>query len=458
MMPVSTDFDLAVWTRPGGSFTITYPLSLLHEIDFLVNEGYRSIPYGGIEVGGLLFGHLDPTSARFEAFRVIPCEHASGPSFVLSEHDISALAQQLETSSSDPDLQGLEAIGWFISHTRKGLQLNDHESVLFDRFFHKPGMITLLVKPEKFKPTRFSFLVRGVAGEVERDGTEHAIILPLSARPGQAPEAPVASIPAPRQTPTQLAPASEQAREQPNDEIAIPATEVQSSASDTPLIETPPETKPQPLPEAKAEKPPEPQPQTPPEPKPEKPAEPVTSLMPLPRKDASPPGGFPGLSPEALQLSHSFETRLAHDHITRRMREQSARSNARLITVLFLAAALGCAVGYWGYLQLPSPNIPLRVRSQATGLIVSWPPEQTRDAVYAAIRIDDSEPRQLPPEDKLAGQTQISATGNNVKIELIAQHWMQDSRGIVRYVRASPPPEPESKPSRPDFSRRGRRR
>ncbi|MBV9764919.1 MAG: hypothetical protein JOZ48_08740, partial [Acidobacteriaceae bacterium] len=272
MMPVSTDFDLAVWTRPGGSFTITYPLSLLHEIDFLVNEGYRSIPYGGIEVGGLLFGHLDPTSARFEAFRVIPCEHASGPSFVLSEHDISALAQQLETSSSDPDLQGLEAIGWFISHTRKGLQLNDHESVLFDRFFQKPGMITLLVKPEKFKPTRFSFLVRGVNGEVERDGAEHAIILPLTARAGQATEVPFASIPASRQTPApaseitsppehleqpapeqevpaehpvpptseQLAPAPEQAREQPNDEIAIPATEVQSSASDTPLIETPP--------------------------------------------------------------------------------------------------------------------------------------------------------------------------------------------------------------------------
>ena len=33
--------------------------SLFHEIDFVVNEGYRKIPHGGIEEGGLLFGAID---------------------------------------------------------------------------------------------------------------------------------------------------------------------------------------------------------------------------------------------------------------------------------------------------------------------------------------------------------------------------------------------------------------
>ena len=48
-----------LWTAPGASTTVTYSLPLFHEIDFVVNEGYRKISHGGVEVGGLLFGAVE---------------------------------------------------------------------------------------------------------------------------------------------------------------------------------------------------------------------------------------------------------------------------------------------------------------------------------------------------------------------------------------------------------------
>ncbi len=54
------DVEYAFWTSPGTTFTVTYPLGLFHEIDFQVNEGYRRIPHGGVETGGLLFGRSEP--------------------------------------------------------------------------------------------------------------------------------------------------------------------------------------------------------------------------------------------------------------------------------------------------------------------------------------------------------------------------------------------------------------
>src|SRR5436190_23628963 len=98
----------ATWTQPGAPFTVSYSLPLLHEIDFVVNEGYRRIPHGGIELGGVLFGRVDVSTVRLDAFRNIECEHASGPSFTLSERDVALLRQQLANAASDPALEGLQ--------------------------------------------------------------------------------------------------------------------------------------------------------------------------------------------------------------------------------------------------------------------------------------------------------------------------------------------------------------
>jgi hypothetical protein len=122
--------EYAFWAIPGAAATVTYSLPLFHEIDFAVNEGYRKIPHGGIEEGGLLFGVIDEKGVRVEAFRPIACEHASGPSFLLSDRDLEVLHSQIENAASDPELVGLHVVGLFLAHTRSPLTLTDREADL----------------------------------------------------------------------------------------------------------------------------------------------------------------------------------------------------------------------------------------------------------------------------------------------------------------------------------------
>jgi hypothetical protein len=109
------------------------------------------------------------------------------------------------------------------------------------------------------------------------------------------------------------------------------------------------------------------------------------------------------------------------------------------IAVLLLAALLGCVAGYWAYLQLPSPVIPVSVREQSGQIIVEWPANQTDNVDYAALQVNDGQSITLSPEQKSAGRAAISAPSGDLKIDLIAKHWLRDSRGIVRYLRTPKP-------------------
>jgi hypothetical protein len=91
-------------------------------------------------------------------------------------------------------------------------------------------------------------------------------------------------------------------------------------------------------------------------------------------------------------------------------------------------------VGWLASLQIPSPIIPLTVKNEGPNLVVSWPAEQTRNAVYAAVRLDDGTPEMLTTEEKNAGRVKIEASTER-KVELIARNWIHDSRGIVHYVK-----------------------
>lgn len=416
MTTADPDVEYAFWTSPGTAFTVTYPLGLFHEIDFQVNEGYRRIPHGGVETGGLLFGRSEPGSARIEAFRNIECEHASGPSFVLSERDLTRLKEQISASASEPELHGLSVLGWFIGHTRSPLKMNDGECALFDELFPGTGKITLLIKPERFQPTRFGFLVRGPDGQSEKDASQRAIILPLPGRAGKSSEGPIASIPAPVNTP----PATPQTK--PPQAPAMAAEPMVQRGLPTPS--EPPARMalaPQPV-QARAR-------------------ERAETTEVVPAASLSPSPNLPDIGgpyPESAASQELIEFRPSHQQ-TRKLDREGTPSSLRLLLVLLLAAALGCAVGYWAYSQLPSATIALNVHAEPSTLLISWPAEQTRNAVYAALRVDDGQSVALSPEEKASGEAEITLTSDNVKVELIAQHWMRDSRGIVRYVKPLPP-------------------
>lgn len=415
-MPDAPDAGYAFWTHPEGRFRIEYSLAAFHEIDFSVGEAYRSIPHGGMETGGLLFGTRTGDAIRIEAFRAIQCEHASGPSFVLSDRDLQALGEQIASAKSDPDLGGpercMEPLGWFIAHTRSDLAVSDRELQWFDRFFPAAGSLTVLIKPERFQPTRFAFLLRGKGGQLERDGRNRAIILPLPGRASGSANGPVPSVPAPKP-------------------VAVPAPKpVAVSARE--------------IPERQSAKPPETTPEPPSRPRPPVPKQPLPIFEPQPAAEQRIATVPPPAPPSREELRPAVAEMFAYSGYASRRRhldepERRIPTSVRLFVVLLIAAALGCAAGYWAYLQLPPARIPLNVNPEGSQLVVSWPPEQTRGTSYAAIRVNDGAPTLLSDADKAAGKTEIKYSGNDVKIELIVQHWMRQSRGIVRFVTAAGP-------------------
>jgi hypothetical protein len=457
--------EYAYWAIPGAAKAVTYSLPLFHEIDFAVNEGYRKIPHGGIEEGGLLFGKIDDRGTRLEAYRPIACEHAAGPSFLLSDRDLEQLSAQIEGAALDPELEGLEVVGWFLAHTRGPLFLTDREADLFDHYFARAGMLTVLVKPERFQPTRFGFLVRSDERSLARDCAQNAIILPLPGRNAKAANGPVASIPAPASNPSAARRAAEAdmaavaqtplEEEPPTARPVAPVVESKPAVASTPL--PPPvqnrRTRRQSLSigqvrpkeeeeairsaevnepssnhelEGLSEGPVVPRPST----------RGAGELEPIRRGGlaAVPPGNAIALRPEARAVEEIDGMPDPYEQMELLHQKKPASTTARLVMVLPLAALLGCLVGYVAYLQVPSPIISLSVKSRGENLVVTWPPEQTRGAVYAAVRVDDSTPVMLTSEEKTTGRVEVQARPD-MKVELIARNWIHDSRGIVHYVK-----------------------
>src|SRR3954447_2773433 len=241
---MSTDpaVPYALWSSANGSVTVRYALPLFHDIDFEVNEGYRRIAHGGVEVGGVLYGRREGSNISIEAYRPIECEHASGPSFSLSARDLSGLSELLAQGKTDPDLPTLEPVGWFIAHTRSSLEMTARETEIFAQYFPGPNKLTIIIKPERFQPTKFVFHVRGADGSMLGEAVQNAIILPLPGRAGRASTAPVASIPAPQEkvsAPTQVAESPVSAPPQVTESLVSASTQVRESPVSAPV--TPPE-------------------------------------------------------------------------------------------------------------------------------------------------------------------------------------------------------------------------
>jgi len=94
----SAEREYGFWSVPEQSIQIEYALNVLTEIDRTVVEGLNRLRYGGIEVGGVLFGVRNDRSVGILGFRPLACEHALGPSFVLSASDHLELAGLLESA------------------------------------------------------------------------------------------------------------------------------------------------------------------------------------------------------------------------------------------------------------------------------------------------------------------------------------------------------------------------
>jgi len=99
--------------------------------------------------------------------REIVCEHARGPSFLLSDNDRTALAEQLTRNQEDHKLEGMVAVGWFLSHPRGEITLTESDLETFNTFFGARWQITLVIRPGRTGFMRAGFFVRESDGAVK---------------------------------------------------------------------------------------------------------------------------------------------------------------------------------------------------------------------------------------------------------------------------------------------------
>jgi proteasome lid subunit RPN8/RPN11 len=168
-----SDVKFAAWSVASSPVTIEYSIVVIEEIRHAVAEGFQRLSRGGIEVGGILYGARDGRTVRILAMRPIACEHARGPSFLLSDKDRIMLNEQLTADAEDPHLEGLISVGWFLSHTRSEITLSDSDLELYSIFFPAPWQVTLVVRPGRGGSMGAGFFVREVDGSVK---SEHSYL------------------------------------------------------------------------------------------------------------------------------------------------------------------------------------------------------------------------------------------------------------------------------------------
>ncbi|MBC7925803.1 MAG: energy transducer TonB [Bryobacteraceae bacterium] len=97
------------------------------------------------EIGGLLVGFARQSEevlhVAVEEIVPLRIEHVRGASFTLGVRDRRIVRSALKKFRAE------QVVGWFRTHTRPGLFLDEHDFKLYQEFFGAPLQIALLVKP-----------------------------------------------------------------------------------------------------------------------------------------------------------------------------------------------------------------------------------------------------------------------------------------------------------------------
>ncbi len=189
--------DYGEWSPEGQSLRIEFAIPVIEEIAAVAVDGLCRFRHGGVEVGGVLYGRAGADTVRVAAYRPLPCEHAVGPRFVLSERDRASMRRLVEGPKNDPALKGLEPVGWYHSHTRSEIALSLRDREVYDSFFPLSRQIALVVRPDQYGPVRLGFFFREQNGSVRSESSyeefvvkprRHGIVVPDRAGEEETPE------------------------------------------------------------------------------------------------------------------------------------------------------------------------------------------------------------------------------------------------------------------------------
>jgi hypothetical protein len=154
------------WQAPECPLAIEWSVEVMEEIRQAAMEALFSVPHGGAEIGGVLWGTRSARRVRILAARPLECEHALGPTFTLSGKDHARLAGLLGAGCGEPGAQAWEPLGWYHSHTRSEIFLSARDVEIHNRYFSEAWQVALVVRPHAMQPLRAGFFFREANGSM----------------------------------------------------------------------------------------------------------------------------------------------------------------------------------------------------------------------------------------------------------------------------------------------------
>jgi len=176
-LSLEPDWRHQTWSVPECPFPIESSAAVLDEIRIAAVDAFLSLPHGGAEIGGVLWGTHNKAGVRILAAHPLECEHALGPTFTLSDNDHTRLRELLAEGCRDLRAQGLEPVGWYHSHTRSEIFLSAQDVEIHNRYFPGAWQVALVVRPHLMQPVRAGFFFRGPGGAVHADASYGEFVL-----------------------------------------------------------------------------------------------------------------------------------------------------------------------------------------------------------------------------------------------------------------------------------------
>ena len=429
-----------LWEVPGKPVTVKLAHDLIARLDRDAVENFRSIEARGSEIGGLLYGSMEPGSPAIVSitdFELIPCDYSRGPLYRLSDADTGRFAEAMEKRLAQG---GSPAVGFFRSHTRKGLGLDADDVSLLSARFHDPRQIALLVRPFASKASMAGIFI-WEDGQMRQDASHlefpfqsaQLTALAASEPAGALKASPAAPPPARPVTRAQVVPMTSRLK------IATPAPPAAA-----PAVKAAAPAAPAPQPAAPAVQPAAPPPVA------EKPAPPAA-----PPPERAERAAMPAREPDLFSS------------VTAEPLPASSRRN-KLIWLAAGAALLACSGVLFVYPGLARhssrPTLPsavpltLRVERTATDLVLTWnrDSDAIRNARRAVLSISDGD-RQENVEMNLAdlrnGSIMYSplTADTSFRMETTGPDGSKTATESVRVLRTKPSAMPaDSKPGQPE--------
>jgi periplasmic protein TonB len=442
------------WTVPQKPVAVQIPVELMEKLEREAVENYRSLTSRGSEIGGVLFGTVtpgNPALVEIESYESVPCEYAVGPLYRLTEPELVRLDQAVGQKRAN----GIEPVGFFRSHTRKGLSLDASDLAVLDSRFSGPHQIALVIRPSATKAStggifiRENGTVRGEASYLEfplrvsRDGAAKHSAAPEGevAGPRAVPAAPAVPAAAKPVARAQIVPIATRREIMP-----MPAPTV--APAPDPTVEEPKTEEKAPAPEAAAPVPPPAQPAVPAA----APAAAAAAAEPVAKAQKTEPAGAPESRPAETDdgMFRSFE------------QPAPRRSGKWLWIAIGTLVPAALAAGFFlssGVLNLRRPALPpataeaglaLRIERNAGDILLTWnrDADAIRRATKAVLQISDG-----TQQENVAMDLNQLRTGSIVytpvtsdvvfQMQVTADGQAEPVSETVRVLRTRPSPMPD---------------